>query len=195
MRRALPVLMALALVGCSAPPWQDERSAPAPAPAPTHRHVSPASPAPTPSSAPSPAPSVPAGWKALRYDPLVLHVPPTWDLDAFGDTAWVGVLAGGPQDLPLRVYRNFGASIEALKPTHCPREGDPPAAVLEVRELERGLRPVAGRQAEYRRWEVRCPGGVTRHRAWVLPRTGVGLYEQVHAAELDDVLRTLEVRP
>ena len=122
-------------------------------------------------------------------------MPENWDIDVDGDTAYVGVLAGGPDDVMLRVQGNFTSSIDSLKPTLCPREGDPPERAVAVETVESGLRPVGSRKADYRLWRVQCETvGTSDHRAWVLPRSKIAIYEQVFHPANADVVASADVR-
>ncbi|MCA1844764.1 MAG: hypothetical protein LC792_16535 [Actinobacteria bacterium] len=108
--------------------------------------------------------------------------------------ALVGVIAGGPGDVMLRVERRFTGSIGSLRPVDCRREGEPPAPALSVDVLEDGLRPVGGRR--FRHWRVGCPNGrAQEHRAWVLPVSQVAIYEQVADGHPEnvDVVTTADV--
>lgn len=152
-------------------------------------------------SPPAAAPGRPGSAPAVRlpktvtFDGIVFSVPQDWGIQLDGDTAYVGVLAGGPNDVMLRVQRNFTGSIDSLKPTDCPREGDPPEPAVSVETAERGLRPVGDRNAEYRLWRVTCSiGGVREHRAWLLPTSKIAIYEQVHDPRNADVVSSAQVR-
>jgi hypothetical protein len=146
---------------------------------------------PAPSVSPTPRP------KTIAFGNITFHAPADWDIDVEGDTAFVGVLAGGPDDVMLRVQRNFAGSIDSLKPAGCPREGDPPEPAVSVQTVESGLRPVGSRKAEYRLWRVTCATVRTReHRAWLLPTSKIAIVEQVHEGHPEnvDVVTTAEVR-
>lgn len=106
--------------------------------------------------------------------------------------AFVGPLAGGPQDVALRIQRNFGSSIAALEPATCPAEGDPPKPVGKIEVVEAGKRMIGTHEADYRKWRVTCGSQVTNHRAWVILDVGVAIYEQVPAADTDAVLKTAQ---
>jgi hypothetical protein len=154
--------------------------------------ITPANPSPVASPAPSPATRFP---KTVTFGRIVFSVPQDWGIDAQGDTAFVGVLAGGLDDVALRVQRNFSGSIDSLRPTGCPREGDPPERALSVDTVETGFRPVGDRSAEYRLWRVTCAtGGAREHRAWLLPTSKIAIYEQVHDSLSPEVVATAKVQ-
>ena len=191
------------------------RGKPAPAaetspsrPAPSGTSASAGAGTPTPSSGPSvtggspaaspgrPAPAL-AGRlpKTVTFGKIVFSVPQDWDIHVDGDTAFVGVLAGGPDDVALRVQRNFAGSIDSLKPAGCPREGDPSEPAVSVETVESGLRPVGDRNAEYRLWRVTCAtGGAREHRVWLLPTSKIAIYEQVPDAADADVVASAQFR-
>lgn len=135
--------------------------------------------------------------KTVTFGTITFSVPADWDIDVEGDTAFVGVLAGGPDDVMLRVERNFTGSIDSLKPADCPREGDPSERAVSVDTTESGLRPVGSKKAEYRLWRVTCKTvGTREHRAWLLPTSKIAIYEQVHEGHPEnvDVVTTAVVR-
>jgi hypothetical protein len=135
-----------------------------------------------------PASPATRGPKAILFDEVTFHAPLSWDIDREGDTAFVGVLAGGVQDVMLRVERHFEGSIDTLKPRDCPREGNPPERAVSVVTVETGFRPVGNRKAEYRLWRVTCATvGVHEHRAWLLPVSKIAIYEQVHDGHPENV--------
>jgi hypothetical protein len=143
-----------------------------------------------------PLPPATRGPKTIVFDNVTFHVPTSWDIDRQGDTAFVGVLAGGVRDVMLRVERHFEGSIDTLKPGDCPREGDPPERAVSVVTVESGLRPIGNRKAEYRLWRVTCATvGTHEHRAWLLPVSKIAIYEQVHEGhpENTDVVATADV--
>ena len=135
--------------------------------------------------------------KTVTFGRITFSVPADWGIDIEGDTAFVGVLAGGTDDVMLRVERNFAGSIDSLKPAGCTREGDPPERALSVDTAESGLRQVGDKKAEYRLWRVTCSGmGTREHRAWLLPTSRIVIYEQVHEGHPEnvDVVTTAVVR-
>jgi hypothetical protein len=136
------------------------------------------------------------GPKTITFGSVTFQAPATWGIDMQGDTAFVGLLAGASQDVMLRVERNFAGTIDSLKPTTCPREGDPAEPATAVTTVESGFRPVGSKNAEYRRWRVTCPTvGSHDHRAWLLPISKVAIYEQVSDGHPEnvDVVTTAEV--
>ena len=160
-----------------------------PTPPPTAAAPAPQGPA---RGAPAPAVGLP---KTVTFGRITFSVPEDWDIYVDGDTAYVGVLAGGSDDATLRVERNATGSIDSLKPSSCPREGDPAEPAVSVETAERGLSPVGDRNAEYRLWRVTCPGGVKReHRVWLLPTSKIVIYEQVHDPRSADVVRSAKLR-
>lgn len=146
-------------------------------------------------TASAPDPSAAGLTRTLTFGRITFLAPKDWDIDVDGDTAYVGVLAGGPQDVALRVQRNASGPIDALKPEGCSRDGDAPEPATSVATVEQGLRPVGNRNAEYRRWKVTCPGGeVKEHRAWLLPTSRIAIYEQVYDARNAAVVANADVR-
>jgi hypothetical protein len=133
----------------------------------------------------------------LTFGRITFYAPQDWDIYIDGDTAFGGILAGGVDDVMLRVHQNFGDPIDTLKPATCAREGDPAEPATSVETVENGLRPVGDKKAEYRKWRVQCPTvGVREHRAWVLPVSKIAIFEQVAEGhpENGDVVATAEVR-
>jgi hypothetical protein len=126
-----------------------------------------------------------AGPKTIVFDGVTLHTPSTWDADVRGNVAYVGLLAGGPADVNLRIVRDFTASTDSLKPTTCnDAPGEHPTSVETV---ESGFRPVGQRTAEFRLWRAVCAKGPEEHRAWVLPVSRLAFYEQVHEGHPENV--------
>ena len=110
---------------------------------------------------------------------VTMKLPAGWEISATGDTARVGIHAGGPDDINLRLQTHHAGNIESLAPKTCPREGNPPASVKSVKAVESGLRPMGSKQAEYRRFAVSCDDGRTEeHQAWLLPISKIAIYEQ-----------------
>ncbi len=135
----------------------------------------------TPGSA-TPGPGGPA---TITFGRITFHAPANWQIDVEGDTAYVGVLAGGPADVNLRVIRNFTGSIDALKPTICNEAPD--ESPSSVQAVESGFRPVGDRTAQFRLWRAMCARGSEEHRAWVLPDSQIAIYEQVHEGHPENV--------
>ena len=170
------------------------RSAPSLDPGGAGQTPVPASPGETVPAA-APAPGAAGLTKTVAFGSITFYVPQEWNIDVDGDTAYVGVLAGGPEDVMLRVQRNFSGPIDALKPSSCPRQGDAPERADSVVTADQGLRPVGDRKAEYRLWKVTCPtGGVKEHRAWLLPTSKIAIYEQVYDPRNAAVVANARVR-
>jgi hypothetical protein len=184
------------LAGCSG---SDRDQGPASAPVSTGPSAG--GPSPTATVAPpsngsaTTGPPATRGPKSITFGPVTLHVPTGWDV-APGDatTAYVGVLAGGPADVNLRVMTDYAGAIDALQPTEC--LGKPPELPLRVEVLASGFAPVGRLTAEHRHWRFTCPGRESKtedHRVWLLPVSRVAFVEQRHAPEVIDVVTTAEV--
>jgi hypothetical protein len=106
----------------------------------------------------------------------------------------VGVLAGSRGDVTLRVETGFVGGIDSLEPKTC--LGAPVAAPERVELVETGFRQVGDRVADFRFWRASCPAGdikVEEHRAWLLPVSGIAIYEQRHEPEVEAVVATAQV--
>jgi len=145
------------------------------------------------SSIPPTGPPATRGPRTITFGPITFHVPSAWDIDVRQpDTAYVGVLAGGPADVFLRVMTNYTGTVDALQPTDCLGEPTTPAS---TELLESGFAAVGGRTAEYRRWRLSCPEGdleVEDLRVWLLPISHIAIVEQRPAPEVADVVTTAE---
>jgi hypothetical protein len=142
-------------------------------------------------------PMVFPGPKVITFQNITFYAPTTWDIkvSSTGDSAVVGTLAGGLQSVNLLVRTGFTGSIDTLAPTVC--NGFPAERPSSVSVSESGFRPVGDRSAEFRQWTSTCPtGGLEVHRAWVLPTSGIAIYEQVaeFRPENVSVVTTAEVR-
>jgi len=127
---------------------------------------------------------------AVHYQNVALKLPAQWDIAQYDaeDEAFFGPLAGGNGDMPLRIARNFEGSVDALAPKTCYVEGDPAIAGTAT-VVEEGLRPIGDKKANYKKWKVACSDGTTReHRAWVLPVSKLGFFEQHAGAGVDAIL-------
>jgi hypothetical protein len=126
-----------------------------------------------PATGPTPGPTT----KVITFQNITFYAPTTWDIQITGDSAVVGTLAGGRQDVPLLVKTGFTDSIDTLVPTVC--NGFPLERPSSVEVSESGFRPVGDRSAEFRLWTSTCPTrGLEVHRAWVLPTSRIAIYEQ-----------------
>lgn len=195
MESTVLVVVLTVLAACSGPD-----SGQVPTSTPPSTGPSTGGPSPTPTAVPPPTVSVTAGPPATRgpktitFGPVTLYVPAGWDISP-GDatTAYVGVLAGGPRDVNLRVITDFAGAIDHLQPSECLESRE---LALRVEAVESGFAPVGGLTAEYRHWRFTCPGAELRtedHRAWLLPVSRVAFVEQRHAPEVIDVVTTAEV--
>jgi hypothetical protein len=130
----------------------------------------------------------------IRYERVTFHAPARWGIQPGDHFALVGVLAGGRQDVNLRVETGVGDPIDSFQPTACFLQGRPPEKPVSVEQAQSGFAPVGDRTAEFRLWRVTCPGGrVEEHRAWLLPQSQISIYEQRHDPENVDVVSTAEV--
>lgn len=111
---------------------------------------------------------------------IAMRLPQDWDVHAIENKAFLGVLAGGPSDTPLRVQLRHEDTIESLAPKDCYREGgSDPVAVRSIQTVETGFRPIGDKTADYRRFRVTCADGeVSEHQAWRLPVSKIAIYEQ-----------------
>lgn len=144
-------------------------------------------PSPTPRALPSVS-SIPSP-PTITFHGATFHVPADWDIDNRGTEAYLGHLAGGPQDVELALVVGK-ASLESFRPTTCPQEGDPAVPALKVETvISGGFLLDDGRTIPYRQWRVTCPNGTSLHRAWALPNLVV--YEQRPTAETEKVVRSV----
>lgn len=135
------------------------------------------------------------GPKVITFQNITFYAPTTWDIQITGDSAVVGVLAGGRGDVNLLVRTGFTGSIDTLVPTGC--NEFPVERPSSVDVTESGFRPVGDRSAEFRLWTSNCPTrGLEVHRAWVLPTSRIAIYEQVAEGHPENVsvVTTAEVR-
>ena len=153
-----------------------------------------ASPAASPSSTTGPGPPATRGPKAIVFGPITFHAPSNWDI-YIGEpatTAYIGVLAGGPPDVEIRVMTDYRGTVDALQPTDCLEH--PSEKPNDVQLVDSGFAPVGSLSAEYRIWRFSCPKNRTEeHRVWLLPVSHIAIVEQNHAPEVLDVVRTAEV--
>lgn len=149
-----------------------------------------------PPQSPTTAPGPPAtrGPKAIVFGPITFHAPSTWDI-YIGEpatTAYIGVLAGGPPDVEIRVMTDYTGTVDALQPTDCLEY--PPETPNNVQLVDSGFAPVGSLSAEYRMWRFSCPRNKTEeHRVWLLPVSHIAIVEQNHRPEVIDVVKTAEV--
>lgn len=147
---------------------------------------------PVTTAAPAPTTTLP---NRIVVGTVTFHAPPSWgSLAGAPGTTYVGVLAGGRGDITLRVETGFAGAIDALAPTTC--LGAPVVAPARVELVESGFRPVGDKVAEFRFWRSSCPAGdikVEEHRAWLLPVSGIAIFEQRHEPEVEAVVTTAQV--
>lgn len=75
----------------------------------------------------------------VSFAQVEMDLPENWGVYASGNSAVVGILAGGNCDIPLRVEIHYVQDVESRMPTCCPQHA-PPVAVTSVRTIESGLR-------------------------------------------------------
>ena len=192
---AIPLLVLLACGGTSSDGGAPSPSTGLPATSTTADPGADGTPAPTPVPATAPGPSATKGPKTITFGPLTFHAPAGWDIDVSDSdptTAYVGVLAGGPGDVNLRVMTAYTGSVDALQPANCLEY--PVEAPTSVELVDSGFAPVGDRNAEFRRWRLTCVNdGVEEHGAWLLPVSHLAIVEQFHTPQVADVVATAEV--
>jgi hypothetical protein len=128
----------------------------------------------------------------VSFGQVEMELPENWGVYADGNSAVVGILAGGNCDIPLRVEIHYQQDIESLVPTCCPQHA-PPVAVKSVRTIESGFQPVGDRTAQFRRFTATCADLTIERRAWLLPDAKVAIVEQQPSPEIDLVVRQMQV--
>jgi hypothetical protein len=138
--------------------------------------------------------TAPAGLtQRVSFGQVEMQVPEGWGVYATGNSAVVGILAGGDCDIPLRVEIHYEDDADSLAPTCCPQHA-PPVKVTEVRTIESGSQPVGDKTAQFRRFTATCDDQTIERRAWLLPDAKVAIVEQQDAPEIDLVVRQMRVR-
>lgn len=128
----------------------------------------------------------------VSFAQVEMDLPENWGVDAYGNSAVVGILAGGNCDIPLRVEIHYEQDVESLVPTCCPQHA-PHVPVTAVRTLESGLQPVGDKTAQFRRFAANCADLTIERRAWLLPDAKVAIVEQEPSPEIDLVVRQMDV--
>jgi hypothetical protein len=128
----------------------------------------------------------------VSFGQVEMDLPENWGVYASGNSAVVGILAGGNCDVPLRVEIHYAKGVESLVPTCCPQHW-PPVAVTSVRAVESGFRPVGDKTAQFRRFTATCAEQTIERRAWLLPDAKVAIVEQQASPENDRVVRQMRV--
>jgi hypothetical protein len=146
---------------------------------------------PTPPEVTSP-PAASGLTQRVSFAHIEMQLPENWGVYAFGNSAVVGILAGGNCDIPLRVEIHYEQDVDSLVPTCCPQHA-PPVAVTAVRTIESGLRPVGDKTAQFRRFTATCADLTIERRAWLLPNAKVAIVEQETSPEIDLVVRQMQV--
>ena len=102
----------------------------------------------------------------VSFAHIEMDLPKNWGVYASGNSAVVGILAGGTCDIPLRVEIHYEQDVESLVPTCCPQHA-PPVTVTSVRRprnRDSHGDPGAGRHALSSRLlnsQSRCATGST----------------------------------
>jgi hypothetical protein len=128
----------------------------------------------------------------VSFAQIEMDLPENWGVYATGNSAVVGVLAGGNCDIPLRVEIHYERDAESLAPTCCPHQG-PPVPVTSVHTVESGVRPVGDATAQFRRFVATCADQKIERRAWLLPDAKVAIVEQQPSPEIERVVRQMRV--
>lgn len=128
----------------------------------------------------------------VTFGQVEMDLPETWGVYASGNSAVVGVIAGGNCDIPLRVEIHYELDAESLVPNCCPQHA-PYVPVTAVRTIESGLQPVGDKTAQFRRFTATCADLTIERRAWLLPDAKVAIFEQEPSPEIDLVVRQMHV--
>src|SRR5205807_6570350 len=145
----------------------------------------------TTSTSPSTSLSQSALPQRVSFGQVEMDLPENWGVSAMGNSALVGILAGGTCDVPLRVEIHYDKDVDSLAPTCCPHH--PPVEVSAVRTIESGVRPVGDKTADFRRFTATCADQTIERRAWLLPDSKVAVVEQDAWPENDRVVRQMRV--
>ena len=128
----------------------------------------------------------------VSFAQVEMDLPENWGVYATGNSAVVGILAGGNCDIPLRVEIHYEKDADSLVPTCCPQHS-PPVAVTSVHTVESGVRPVGDATAQFRRFVATCADQTIERRAWLLPEAKVAIVEQQPAPENEHIVRQMRV--
>ena len=134
----------------------------------------------------------PAGLpQRVSFAQIEMQLPENWGVYATGNSAVVGVLAGGNCDVPLRVDIHYEKDADSLAPTCCPWHT--PIKPASARIVERGFQPVGDKTADFRRFSATCADQTFERRAWLLPDSKVAIVEQQAEPENGLVVRQMQV--
>src|ERR1700752_5114905 len=90
---------------------------------------------------------VPGLTQRVSFGQVEMDLPENGGVYSTGNSAVVGVLAGGNCDVPLRLEIHYDKDVDKLVPTCCPQH-TPPVRVTAVRTIESGFRPVGDKTAQ-----------------------------------------------
>jgi hypothetical protein len=128
----------------------------------------------------------------VSFGQVEMQLPDSWGVHANGNSAVVGVLAGGDCDVPIRVEIHYQNDADSLVPACCPQHA-PFVPATSVRMVESGLQPVGDRTAQFRRFSATCADLTIERRAWLLPDAQVAIVEQDVTPENELVVRHMQV--
>jgi hypothetical protein len=144
----------------------------------------------------SPSTSAPTGPSGLpqrvSFGQVEMDLPNDWGVHASGNSALVGIIAGGNCDIPLRLEIHYDKDADSLAPTCCPQHW-PQVKVTAVRTVESGFQPLGDKTAQFRRFTATCADQTIERRAWLLPDSDVAVVEQQAEPENDLVVRQMRV--
>jgi hypothetical protein len=135
---------------------------------------------------------VPALTQRVSFGQVEMDLPENWGVYSTGNSAVVGVLAGGNCDVPLRLEIHYDKDVDSLVPTCCPQH-TPPVRVTAVRTIDSGFQPVGDKTAQFRRFAATCADQTIERRAWLLPDSEVAIVEQQASPENVRVVRQMRV--